>query len=218
MKKVAVVLAGCGHQDGAEITETVSLIIALNQAGAQVSFFAPADVNFAVIDHTTGAITSEQRNVLTEAARITRGQIHDLAKLKPQEHDALCFAGGSGVAKNLCNWASAGAKCSVHPDVTKVILEFYEASKPIGAICIAPVLLAKVLGSKRVTVTIGNDPTTAAEISKTGAHHEVCPVDDYITDRETKVVTTPAYMYTDAKPHLIFKGIQGLAHELVEWA
>lgn len=217
MKKIAVVIAGCGHQDGAEITETVSLLIALHKAGAQVECFAP-NQDFEVVNHISRSATGEKRNVLIEAARICRGKIADLETLNSKDFDALCFAGGSGVAKNLCSWASEGAKCSVNPAVEKNILEFFEQSKPIGAICIAPVLLAKVLGKKKVTITIGDDPNVIAEIKKTGAQHEECPVDDYLTDRECKVVTTPAYMYDNASPHHVFEGIFGLAHELVEWA
>lgn len=218
MKKVAVILSGCGHRDGTEITEAISLIVSLHQAGADVMCFAPGDVDFKEVSHLTGQALTHQRNCLEESARIARGHIQDLNSLVTKDFDALCFAGGYGAAKNLSNWASEGARCKVHPEVERVINEFYKASKPIGAVCIAPVLLARVLGTHRVTVTIGNNPEVAKEIQKTGAHHEECPVDDYITDRETKVVTSPAYMYDNAKPHQVFKGISGLAHEIVEWA
>lgn len=217
MKKIAVVLSGCGHLDGSEITESVSLLIALHQAGADVSCFAP-DIEIPVTNHVDGNTQTEKRRLLVEAARIARGNIQSLDKLQMKDFDALAFPGGYGAAKNLSNWAEKGAKCDVNPDVKRVILEFHGASKPIAACCIAPVLLARVLGDKKVTVTIGEDPETAAEIKKTGAQHEDCPVDDYITDREGKIVTTPAYMYGDAKPNEVFKGIFGLAHELVEWA
>ncbi len=217
MKKIAVVLSGCGHRDGSEITESVSLLIGLSQAGADVTCFAP-DIEIPVINHITGEVQPEKRSLLQEASRIARGNIKSLDQLHARDFDALAFPGGFGAAKNLCNWAEKGALCDVNSDVERVILDFYKASKPIGAACIAPVLLARVLGDKKVTVTIGDDPDTAAEIRKTGAQHEDCPVDDYITDRETKVVTTPAYMYGDAKPSEVFKGIFGLANELVEWA
>lgn len=216
MKKIAVVLSGSGFKDGSEITESVSLLIALNQAGAAVTVFAP-NQEFDSVNHLTGEATGK-RNVLVEAARIARGQIHDLATLHSKDFDALVLPGGFGAATQLSSWAKEGAKCSVNKDLEKLILEFHEASKPIGAICIAPVILAKVLGHKKVTVTIGDDASTISEILKTGAQHEECPVDDYITDRETKVVTTPAYMYGDAKPNQVFAGIFGLAHEIVEWA
>lgn len=217
MKKIAVVLSGCGHQDGSEITESVSLLIALHQAGADVACFAP-DIEISVMDHATHKPTTEKRNLMVEAARIARGHIQSLDKLQVKDFDAVAFPGGFGVAKNLSNWAEKGAKCDVNPEVKRVITEFHGASKPIGAICIAPVLLARVLGDKKITITIGEDVETIAEIKKTGALHEECPVDDYISDRESKIVTTPAYMYGNAKPHEVFKGIFGMAHELVEWA
>ncbi|AHZ86668.1 isoprenoid biosynthesis glyoxalase ElbB [Bdellovibrio bacteriovorus] len=217
MKKIAVVLSGCGHRDGSEITESVSLLIGLHQAGAEVHCFAP-DIQIPITNHINGEAQGEKRSLLTEAARIARGHIQSLDKLHAKDFDAVVFPGGYGAAKNLSNWAEKGAQCEVNPDVKRVILEFHSASKPIGALCIAPVLVAKVLGDKKVTVTIGDDAATAAEIEKTGAIHEECPVNDYITDRESKVVTTPAYMYGDAKPNEVFAGIFGLAHEIVEWA
>jgi enhancing lycopene biosynthesis protein 2 len=217
MRKIAVVLSGCGNKDGAEITEAISLLISLSQNGAQYMCFAP-NIEFNALDFIKNVPMSTPRNVLTEAARIARGQIHDLKTLDVSKYDALAFVGGYGAAKNLSNWAEKGAQCSVLPEVEKSIKAFHAASKPIAAICISPVIIAKVLGAERVTVTVGDDPETIAEILKTGAQHEVCPVDDYVTDRETKVITTPAYMYDNAKPHEIFKGISGLAKELVEMA
>lgn len=217
MKKIAVVLSGCGHKDGSEITESVSLLIGLHQAGAEVHCFAP-DIQISVTNHINDETQTEKRSLLAEASRIARGQIQSLGKLQVKDFDAVVFPGGYGAAKNLSNWAEKGAQCEVNPEVKRVILDFHAASKPIGALCIAPVLIAKVLGDKKVTVTIGDDAATAAEIQKTGAVHEECPVDDYITDRESKIVTTPAYMYGNAKPNEVFAGIFGLAHELVEWA
>lgn len=217
MKKVAVVLSGCGNKDGAEITEAVSLLISLSQNGAEYMCFAPS-TEFEALNFVNGQPLGEKRNVLTEAARIARGSIQDLKTLDIKKYDALAFVGGYGAAKNLSDWAYKGSKCTVLPDVEKTIKAFHNETKPIAAICIAPVLVAKVLGSEKVTVTIGNDKETIAEILKTGAQHEECPVDDYVTDRETKVITTPAYMYDNAKPHEIFKGISGLAKELVEMA
>lgn len=216
MKKIAIILSGCGHKDGAEITEAVSLLVSLNQNGASATCFAP-DMEFTAVDFTNNK-AMEKRNVMIEAARIARGDIHDLKTLSAKNFDGLVFVGGFGAAKNLCNWAEKGAQCQVLPDVERVIKDFHKASKPIGALCISPVIVAKVLGSEKVTVTLGNDKETIAEVLKTGAQHEECPVDDYVTDRHTKVVSTPAYMYGQAKPHEVFKGISGLAKELVEMA
>lgn len=216
MKKIAVVLSGCGFLDGAEITEAVSFLIALSQSGVQVTSFAP-DMDFTPVDHRTQKPMTVSRNVLTEAARITRGQIHDVKTLKAADFDAVAFPGGYGAAKHLCNWAEKGAQAQVHPEIERALKDFHAASKPIAAACIAPTFVAKIFGKRGVTLTIGNDKDTAAEIEKTGAHHEDCPVDDYVTDRENKVITTPAYMY-EARPHEVFRGISNLVKELVEMA
>jgi enhancing lycopene biosynthesis protein 2 len=217
VKKIAVVLAGCGNKDGAEITEAVSALIALSQEGASYKIFAP-EMSFTPTHFITGIpMGNEHRDVLTESARIARGDIHNITTLKAQGFDGLVFSGGFGAALHLCDWAQKGANCKVHPEVERIIKDFFNLSKPIGAICIAPVLLAKVLGDKKITLTIGNNKETIEEIKKTGAIHAECPVEDFISDRLNKVITTPAYMY-DAKPHQVFNGIRKLVAELVEIA
>lgn len=216
-KRIAVVLSGCGHKDGAEITEAVSTLIALSEAGAEYQVFAP-DQPFTVTDPVSSQPTTESRNILKEAARIARGKIKPLKELKADNFDAIAFPGGFGAALHLCTWAKQGANCEVNPEAKRVVNEFYMAEKPIAAICIAPALIAKVLGEEGVTVTIGNDKETAAEIQKTGARHENCEVTDFITDREHRVITTPAYMYDDAKPFEVFTGVRKAIRELVEMA
>lgn len=217
MKKIAVVLSGCGYLDGSEITEAVATLIALSQLDANVQCFAPVST-FTAIDHLESKNKSGERQVLNEAARIARGQVKDVAELTARDFDAVIFPGGYGVASNLSSWAREGSRAKVLPEVERVIREFYQEQKPIGAICIAPTLVARVLGSRHVTLTIGNDPETAAEIEKTGARHEPCSVDDYVSDRDHKVVTTPAYMFDHAKPNEVFKGVFGLCKEIFEMA
>lgn len=217
MKKIAVVLSGCGFLDGAEITESISTLIAITQAGAEFQIFAP-NHNYHPTNHFTSNIeNSETRNTLVEAARIGRGNAKDLAQLNEADFDALVFPGGYGAATHLSSWGQQGSKCKVDSTVEKLIKSFHRASKPIGAMCIAPTLIAKVLGSENVSLTIGNSKEVASEISKTGAQHVECPVEDYITDRLHKVITTPAYMY-DTEPHKVFQGINGMIRELVEMA
>jgi len=221
MKKIAVVLAGCGHKDGTEITEAVSTLIALSEAGAQYQVFAP-DLDFEISDPLNGIPTQktgETRNTLTEAARIARGEIKNLKDLKIQDFDGIAFPGGFGAALHLCSWAKTGAKCEVHPEAERVIKGFFKEQKPIAAVCIAPALVARVLGDQKITVTIGkNDKVTTSEIQKTGAIHEDCNVDDFVSDRDHKIITTPAYMFGDAKPHLVFSGVRKAMRELVEMA
>jgi enhancing lycopene biosynthesis protein 2 len=214
---VAVVLSGCGHRDGAEITEAVSTLIALGEAGATYIVFAPR-MEFTVTDPLTGQPTAEKRKVLTESARIARGHIRPLSELRADDFDAIALPGGFGAALHLCTWAKDGANCQVLPDAERVVREFYAGEKPIAAICIAPALIARVLGGHGITLTIGRDAATAAEIGKTGAHHENCAVDDFITDREHRIVSTPAYMYDDARPIEVFTGVRKAIFELVEMA
>lgn len=217
MKHIAVVLSGCGYLDGSEITESVSCLIALSQANAQYTIFAP-NINYTPMNHKTNEpYPTTQRNTLEESARIARGQVFDLQTLEEKKFDALLFPGGYGAAIHLSNWAQKGSQAQVHPEVERIIRAFHQASKPIGAVCIAPTLVAKVLGSHHVSLTIGNDKETADEIKKTGAKHIDCPVDDFITDRLNKIITTPAYMY-NTDPGKAFKGINALVRELVEMA
>ncbi len=216
-KSIAVILSGCGHKDGAEITESVSTLIALGLAGASYKVFAP-DIDFSVTDPVSSVPTGESRNVMTESARISRGQIRPLSELKMDEFDGLALPGGYGAALNLCDWAKNGAACAVNVDVEKTLNGFYRAQKPIAAICISPALVARVLGAHGITVTIGNDPDTAGEIEKTGAHHQNCDVTDFVSDREHRIITTPAYMYDDARPDQVFTGIKKAIAEFVEMA
>lgn len=217
MKNIAVILSGCGHQDGAEITETVAAIVTLSQLGANISYFAP-NMEVEEINHITGKETGEKRNLLIEGARIARGKIKDLKELSSKNCDGLVFPGGKGAALNLCDFGLKGSKGTLHPEVSRIIKEFHKESKPIAAICIAPVLMALALGKENVEVTIGNDKETSSEIEKLGARHVECPVDDFVTDRDHKVVTTPAYMYGDSKPHQVFLGIQKTIKEFYEMA
>lgn len=216
MKKIAVVLSGCGNKDGSEIHESVSLIVNLSKLGAKIFYFAP-DVEFAPLNFLTDKPLTEKRNVLVESARIARSQIQDLQNLNVEEFDGLALPGGYGAAMQLSSWAKEGANCQVNAVLEKVIQEFHSQSKPIAAICIAPVLVAKVLGKFRVTLTIGQDRETVQELTKLGVQHEDCPVDDFVSDREHKIISTPAYMYK-AQPHEVFAGIQGLSEELMRMA
>ena len=192
-KKVAVILSGCGVYDGAEVYESVITLLRLDQRGAQVQCFAPNVPQLHVVDHYTGDEVSESRNVLVESARIVRGQVKDLHEARVDEFDALIVPGGFGVAKNLSDFAVGGANCQVQADVLAFAKAFAQAGKPIGLICIAPVLAPNIYGPG-VTCTIGNDASTAAALDKMGATHVECTVEDIVEDQARKLVSTPAYM------------------------
>ena len=194
MVRVGVVLSGCGVYDGAEIHEATLTLFFLDRAGAEIICMAPNVDQMDVVDHIKGEATGEKRNVLVEASRIARGVIKDIKDVKAGDIDALVFPGGFGAAKNLCNFAVKGADCTVNPGVEKLIKEMHSAKKPIGFICIAPVIAAKVLGSFNPQLTIGNDKGTAEAIEKMGGKHVVSPVENAVVDQKNKIVTTPAYM------------------------
>jgi len=190
--KAAVVLAGCGVMDGAEIHEAVMTLYAIENNGGTFEIFAPNVVQHHVINHITGEVMNESRNVLTEAARIARGKISALTEYRAEEFDTLIFPGGFGVAKNLCTYAFDGPECHVDRIVEDAIRSTHLAGKPIGALCISPLLITKVLGD--VTVTIGSDAGTAADIIILGGRHENKNHGEVSVDRKNLIVTAPCYM------------------------
>jgi enhancing lycopene biosynthesis protein 2 len=213
MKQFAVVLAGCGAFDGAEIQEAVLTLLAIKKAGADYKIFAP-DVNqYHVINHITGDVTGETRNTLVEAARIARGKIFPLSNFTEDDFDALVFPGGFGAAKNLCSYAFEGAEFKVNKEVEKAIKQMHKQGKPIGAMCIAPVILAKVL--KNIGITIGNDKVTAADIVKLGSSHKIADFTEVVIDTDNLVFTTPCYML-DADIVQVAVGTENLINAMMQ--
>jgi enhancing lycopene biosynthesis protein 2 len=197
MTRVGVILSGCGVYDGSEVYESVLTLLALDRAGAEVVCMAPDVPQMHVVDHRTGEPTGETRNVLTEAARVVRGKIRDVAEVAADELDGLILPGRFGAAKNLCDFATAGAQAKVQPDVARLIRAVHAQKKPIAAVCIAPAVLAATLrdaGIEGGELTIGNDAETAAALVAMGAKHVECPVDECRVDEERRLITTPAYM------------------------
>ena len=196
---IGVLLSGSGVNDGSEIHESVIAMLALDRAGAEMLLMAPNIDQMHVINHYTGQEMDEFRNVLVESARIARGNIKDMAEVSGSDLDALIIPGGFGVAKNLSDYAMSGAECSINPDVYRLISEMILLKKPIGAICIAPTMMAKILAEQNqsATMTIGKDETTAKDIEAMGSTHKECPVEEIVIDEENNIVTAPAYM--DAK-------------------
>ncbi len=216
-KRVAVVLAGSGYLDGAEIQEAVLTLYNLELHKADVHCFAPDREQMHVVDHLkVEPVEGETRNVLTESARITRGKIKPLTELAVENFDAIIFPGGFGAAKNLSDFAVKGADCSVDPDVAKIIKDFHDAEKPIGMMCISPVLCAKVLG-RGVEVTIGNDDGAASAINSFGATHIDSAVVNIVVDDANKIVTAPGYMYDETIVN-VGKGITKLVCKILDMA
>jgi enhancing lycopene biosynthesis protein 2 len=213
MKKFAVVLSGCGVYDGAEIQEATMAMLAISKRGHEYQIFAPDIVQHHVINHLTGEEIPEKRNVMAEAARIARGNVKDLSGFDASQFDALLFPGGFGAAKNLSNFAFAGDAYTVEDTVSDAIAKMHLAGKPVGAMCIAPILLAKVLDGVEITVGDVCDASEAAE--KNGAKHSVTTHGEVVVDRKNKVATTPAYML-DANIAQIAEGAGNLVDELLK--
>lgn len=218
-KRVGVILSGCGFLDGAEIHEAVVTLLALDRAGAEIRILAPNKSQMDVVNHKSGQKTGEVRNVLTEAARIARGKIEDVADVKAEDLDAVILPGGYGAAKNLTDFAIKGADCTIHPEIDRLLKAMFDAKKPIGAECIAPAVLARALKDRNVKVklTIGNDRETAAALEALGAKHVNCTVDEIVTDEKNKVVSTPAYMLGPGIKD-IAAGIEKLVNQVLAWA
>jgi enhancing lycopene biosynthesis protein 2 len=196
MPKIGVVLAGSGVQDGSEIHEAVLTLLAINKRNAEYVIMAPNKEQAHVVNHLSGDESKgEKRNVLVESARIARGNIKDIKTIKAKDIDALVFPGGFGAAKNLCTFAFDGSNCKVDTEVERLLREMHAAGKPIGAICITPVIIAKVFGKEKAPqVTIGKDASTAKAIEIMGAKHISVATTAIVIDKVNKIVTTPAYM------------------------
>lgn len=211
-KKIAVVLAGCGVYDGSEIHEAVTTLLAIDRQGASYQCFAPDVEQHHVINHLAGEEQKEKRNVLIEAARIARGNIKPLSEYNVNEFDALVIPGGFGVAKNLCTFAFDGPDCTINPTIEQVIKDTHQAKKPIGALCITPALITKVLSS--VEVTIGKDADTAAAIEKMGGKHIPKEFTEIAVDEANRLVTTPCYML-DASIAQVAQGAENLVKKVL---
>jgi len=214
MKKVGVLLSGCGVYDGSEIHEAVLTLLFLDREGVAAVCMAPDIPQHDVMNHLTMQPMEEKRNVLVESARIARGNIRNLAEVRAADIDALILPGGFGAAKNLSDFAFKGPDATVQPEVRRLLLEMAEAGKPIGAICIAPATLACALAARKPEVTIGTDVGTASGLETMGAKHHSCTVDMIHVDERNRLVTTPAYMLGPGIKD-VAAGIEKLVHQIV---
>ncbi|RLV58071.1 isoprenoid biosynthesis protein ElbB [Parashewanella curva] len=217
MKKIAVILSGCGVFDGAEIHESVLTLLSIEQQGGQYQCFAPEMEQMHVVNHATGEVAEgESRNVLVESARIARGDIKQLSVVDANEFDALIIPGGFGAAKNLCDFAVQGVDCQINQEVITAVRAFKQANKPIGLMCIAPVMIPALFG-QGATGTIGTDVDTASAFTQMGGVHQQADVHNIVIDESNKVVTTPAYMLATSISEA-YSGIHKLVAKVIELA
>ncbi|MDR1984071.1 MAG: isoprenoid biosynthesis glyoxalase ElbB [Prevotellaceae bacterium] len=212
--KFAIVLSGCGVYDGSEIHEAVASMLAVDKNGSSYQIFAPDMEQLHVINHFAGKEIKPNRNVLEESARIARGNIKSLAEFNADDFDVLLFPGGFGAMKNLCNYAVAGDNCKVNSDVEHAIKSMYAKKKIIAAACIAPMLLARVIGN--ISVTLGNpSESERASLEYFGANHVDKNTTEVCIDTENKIFTTPAYM-SASNISDVFAGIDNLIKEILK--
>lgn len=217
MTTIGIILSGCGVKDGSEIHEAVLTILYLEQQGSKIVYMAPDMEQSQVINHLTGEKMEETRNVLIESARIARGNIQDIRKIKASEIDGLILPGGFGAVCNLSDFSTRGKDAVVHPDVKKLINEMVSLKKPVGALCIAPATLVAAISAPRPSITIGNDITVSETVEKMGGIHQPCAVDEICVDETNRLVTTPAYMLGPGVKDIAV-GIEKLVKKVLSFA
>jgi enhancing lycopene biosynthesis protein 2 len=217
-KKILVVLAGCGAKDGAEIHESVLTLLAIDKEGAKYQCAAPNKKQHHVMNFIDDSEMPEERNVLIESARIARGKIFDLSQITMQDYDAVIFPGGFGVAKNLCSFAFDGADASIDPEAKRIIQEAYDLRKPIGAICVAPALIALALAEKNpnITLTLGTDPGPNGMLEQIGVKSKECLTTAFIKDDENLIACSPAYMHGNSSISELEQGISQCVKAVIE--
>jgi enhancing lycopene biosynthesis protein 2 len=219
LKKVAVLLSGCGVYDGSEIIEASSILMSIHKYNLQFQCFSLNQNQMHVINHAKGEVDgSSKRNMLEESSRISRGNIKELKELDFSDYSALIIPGGFGVAKNFCNFATEGEKMTVNEEIREIITKFHSHQKPIGACCISPILIAKVLD--KVTLTLGkcgedfpySDSIKVAE--SWGAVMEEKDCGEICVDEKNKIITTPAFMKETKNWNEIYEGMDKMVNSL----
>lgn len=216
-KNIAIILSGCGYIDGAEINESVISALEVDRYGCNAEFFAPDIMQKHTVNHISGDEESNNRNVINESARICRGKISPIGDLQVDKFDALLIPGGFGVAKNLSSLAFDGINATINADFANIIKSFYNSNKPIGAICIAPAVLALVMKDESrspIKLTIGEDADTAALINQAGHEHIIAASDEFVWDADNKIASCSAFMRED-RISLIATGISKVVEKIV---
>lgn len=192
MKKVAIILCGCGAKDGSEIHEATLCLLAFAKRGIEYQCFAPNNKQRDVINHLTDRVDwRTSRETLVESARIARGNVLDVYDIKIEDYDGLVIPGGFGVMANTSNYYDSWNPYVVDYKFECIVRNFHVQNKPIMAVCIAPFLVSHIVRSK---VTIGDDSSIAKAIKISGSTTVDCEATDIVVDKESKVVTTPGYM------------------------
>jgi enhancing lycopene biosynthesis protein 2 len=201
---IGILLSGCGVYDGTEIQEAVLSMLAITEAGHDYKCISVNKNQYHVVNHLTGETMDENRNMMVESARIARGEVQDINEISPAIIDGLVIPGGFGAAKNFTTWAFNGPDSDILPEVKLLIVNLVNAGKPIAALCVSPVVIAKALQNSNIqpTLTLGTtkeqSPYNIEDFHKgvesIGAKTEEKPITDILVDYDNKIITAPCYM------------------------
>ena len=198
VRRVGVLLCGCGAYDGSDVQESVLLLLALARRGLRAVVVAPDVSQAEVVDHSTGETDegAAPRRAFLEAARVSRGRIEAVSKIAPSQLDALVIPGGVGVVRTLC-LAGPGPLGGGPPlpEVASLLSALEERGAPIGVVGLAQVVLSRHRGEPL-------DPATLA----VGAR-------EVREDRKGLVLFTPGFMASESIAEAA-EGIERLADAL----
>jgi enhancing lycopene biosynthesis protein 2 len=201
---IGVLLSGNGVYDGAEIQEAVLTLLAIDEMGWNAVCISVDKPQHHVINHLTGEVMDESRNMLVEAARIARGQVIRIDEISPADIDALIIPGGFGSAKNFTSWAFDGPAGTILPEVKLLLVNLVNVGKPIVALCVSPVVIAKAFEGSTIhpTLSLGSSSEPSpydihgfnAGLEQTGAVTEERTIREVLIDPVNRIICAPCYM------------------------
>lgn len=202
--KIGILLSGCGVYDGSEIQEAVLAMLAVKEAGHDYVCISVDKPQHHVINHLTGEAMPEERNMMIESARIARGAVQSIRDVHPADIDAVILPGGFGAAKNFTTWAFKGPEADILPEVKLFLVNMSNVGKPICALCVSPVVVAKALEGSAIhpSLTLGTQAEKSpydiaafsAGLRKTGAEVYEKGILELNIDTENRIVSAPCYM------------------------
>lgn len=201
---IGVLLSGNGVYDGAEIQEAVLTLLAIDEMGWNAVCISVDKPQHHVINHLTGEVMDESRNMLVEAARIARGQITPIDSISPADIDALVIPGGFGSAKNFTSWAFDGPESTILPEVKLLLVNLVNVGKPIVALCVSPVVVAKAFEGSSIhpTLSLGSASESSPYdinsfnegLRATGAIAQERTIREVLIDPTNRIICAPCYM------------------------
>jgi enhancing lycopene biosynthesis protein 2 len=211
--------------DGAEIQEAVLTLLAIDEMGWNAVCISVDKPQHHVINHLTGEVMDESRNMLVEAARIARGQITPIENISPSDIDALVIPGGFGSAKNFTSWAFDGPSSTILPEVKLLLVNLVNVGKPIVALCVSPVVVAKAFEGSSIhpTLTLGSTSEPSPYdingfnegLRATGSITQERTIREVLIDPSNRIICAPCYMM-EARITEIHENIQHALRALKE--